>query len=138
MSSQEDQNLLPPHHLHQYKLGNIIEGRLSLASTSPMTALCGHFVTVPWLASFLYHLKSRGIPKVLCISTCIFPLLLEINFGKPRILCSPGNLPLLSSPYHSTHSFTIISLRTDRTNFIMPLIPFMSAHTRTPDLTAHS
>lgn len=104
-----------------------------------MTAPCGHIVTVLWLTSFLYHLKSRGIPEVLCISACIFPLSPEINFGKLRILCSPGNLPLLSSPYHSTHSFSIISLGTDRTNSISCLwSPFMSALSRIPGLRAHS
>lgn len=75
---------------------------------------------------------SGGIPEVLCISACIFPLSPEISWEAQNSVF-PWQFSSLLIPRHNTHSFTTISLGTKRTTLIIPLSP-----TRTPGLIAHS
>lgn len=49
---------------------------------------------------------SGGIPEVLGRASLPAPSLChQKSVGKPRILCSPGNFPLLSFPCHNTHYY---------------------------------
>lgn len=100
----DHQNLLPPHHLHQYKLGNIVEGRLSLtglhiSNDSPMWSLCDCSLA----GFFPISSEIKRNPKSLMYLYLHLPFIARNQFWEAQNSLFPwkSSTPLFPIPQHS-------------------------------------